>query len=626
MCENSRACLGPFTPPIPEINEISCDEYGGGITFPAGRPPHPESSMSVARLFARAILNGFDSMFAEWQNITLGAQARFESAEWHAAQAAMAERLTIYRGKVHGVAGILATIARDRLHERRLWREAKPVYAQLVLTHRNAEIAQTFFNSCYCYVFGHQKVNGLNAFALAEALSTPASRGCVVRSHVYTGDLHALLRNILADAEFNLPFEDIGRDIGCIVAAALAQPGLAALLTPASARIEVLDAIFYRNKAAYLIGRIVSGEHSRPLVLAILNNEHGALFVDTALFTADDLSILFSFTRSYFMVDIPVPSQYVRFLKELMPQKEVFELYTALGFVKHGKSEFYRSAVAHTHASHDEYVLAPGTRGMVMLVFTLPSFDYVYKVIRDRFAPPKEASREQVRAKYDFVKRSERAGRMADMHEFRNLAFPLERFSKDLLDELQRECASQVEIRGRALILGHVYVERRMTPLNLYLQHADDEQLRNVMDEYGNAIKQLAAANIFPGDMLLKNFGVTRHGRVVFYDYDELIPLTDCHFRRIPPPRDEYDEMAGAPWYDVGPNDIFPEEFRRFFSGNQRARQIFDELHPEIYDPNFWTHLQQQIVTGVVHDVFPYRKKQRFPRHATDPNFQPECF
>jgi len=321
-----------------------------------------------------------------------------------------------------------------------------------------------------------------------------------------------------------------------------------------------------------------------------------------------------------------VPSQYVRFLKGLMPQKEVFELYTALGFVKHGKSEFYRSAVAHTHATDDQYILAPGTKGMVMHVFTLPSFDYVYKVIKDRFTPPKESTREQVQEKYNFVKRSERAGRMADMHEFRNLAFPLRRFSPELLDELKRDCGSQVEIRGRALILKHVYVERRMTPLNLYLQHADAEQTYNVMDEYGNAIKQLAAANIFPGDMLLKNFGVTRHGRVVFYDYDELCPLTDCHFRRIPPARDDDDEMASKPWYAVAPDDIFPEEFRHFFSGNQHAKQAFDELHPEIYDPDFWLHMQQQIGAGVVHDVFPYRKKQRFARHAEDPDFQPEHF
>lgn len=582
--------------------------------------------MSIARRFARAILNGFDSMFAEWQNITLGAQARFERAEWQAIQTAMADRLTIYRRKVHHTATAIGAIAGEHLHDRYLWREAKREFAEIVLTHSNAEIAQTFFNSCYCFVFGHEKVSGLNAFALEEPLSTPASFERVLKNYQCKSDgprdenISELLRQILRDIDFSIGFEDIERDIQFIIAAAERSEEAKGMLEP-GAQIEVLDSVFYRNKAGYLIGKIYYDNRSCPFVLALLNNEQGGIFIDTALFSADDLSILFSFTRTYFMVDIPVPSQYVRFLKGLLPNKEIFELYTALGFVKHAKSEFYRTAVAHTHQSTDQYVTAPGTKGMVMEVFTLPSFDYVYKIIKDRFAPPKEATREQVKEKYDFVKRSERAGRMADMHEFRNLAFPLARFSPELLDELQRECASQIVIRGRALIIKHVYVERRMTPLNLYVQEASDQQIESAMDEYGNAIKQLAAANIFPGDMLLKNFGVTRHGRVVFYDYDELCPLTACTFRRIPPPRDDDDILSSTPTYGIGANDTFPEEFRRFLAGSPRARQALDRLHPEIYDPDFWLDMQRQLNEGIVHDVFPYRKVQRFAQHANDSGF-----
>ncbi len=577
--------------------------------------------MSIARRFARAILNGFDSMFAEWQNITLGAQARFERCEWQAIQTAMADRLTIYRRKVHHTATAIGAIAGPQLHDRYLWREAKREYADIVLTHSNAEIAQTFFNSCYCFVFGHEKVSGLNSFALEEPLSTPASFERVLKNYQCAENIAATLREILTDIDFCIGFEDIERDIRYIIDAANRSTEAFGMLVPEHTQIEVLDSVFYRNKAGYLIGKIYCAERSCPFVLAMLNNEHGGIFVDTALFSTDDLSILFSFTRTYFMVDIPVPSQYVRFLKSLMPNKEIFELYTALGFVKHAKSEFYRAAVAHTHNSTDQYVIAPGTKGMVMEVFTLPSFDYVYKIIKDRFAPPKETTREQVKQKYDFVKRSERAGRMADMHEFRNLAFPLARFSVELLEELQRECASQIVIRGRALIIKHVYIERRMIPLNLYVQNASDEQIESAMDEYGNAIKQLAAANIFPGDMLLKNFGVTRHGRVVFYDYDELLPLTECTFRRIPPPRDDDDILASTPTYGVGANDTFPEEFRRFLAGSARARQALDRLHPEIYDPDFWLDMQSQLNAGVVHDVFPYRKAQRFAQHASDVGF-----
>ena len=265
-------------------------------------------------------------------------------------------------------------------------------------------------------------------------------------------------------------------------------------------------------------------------------------------------------------------------------------------------------------STSDQFMIAPGIKGMVMSVFTMPSYDFVFKVIKDRFTPPKDMTREQVKAKYALVKRWDRAGRMADTQEFNNLAFARERFSEELMEELREVAPSLLEEHGKALIIKHLYVERRMTPLNLYLRNATDEQVHDVMDEYGNAIKQLAAANIFPGDMLLKNFGVTRHGRVVFYDYDEIVPLTDCNFRTIPQPRTEAEEMASKPWYTVAPNDIFPEEFSLFFSGNQRARVVFDKLHSDIYEAAFWQGLQERIRSGYVEDFFPYRRELRFSR------------
>jgi isocitrate dehydrogenase kinase/phosphatase len=332
------------------------------------------------------------------------------------------------------------------------------------------------------------------------------------------------------------------------------------------------------------------------------------------LFGSDKVSIIFSFTRSYFMVDATIPAQYVLFLQQLMPAKPISEIYSSLGYNKHGKTYYYRCAFRHMQNTSDKFIIAPGIKGMVMSVFTLPSYDFVFKIIKDKFTPPKEMTREQVKQQYSFVKRSDRVGRMADTQEFTNLAFARNRFSDELITELHKVAPSLIEEIGTALVIKHVYVERRMTPLNLFLKDANEEQVTAVMDEYGNAIKELATANIFPGDMLLKNFGVTRHGRVVFYDYDEIIPLTQCNFRRIPEPRNEQEEMASTPWYTVRPNDIFPEEFRLFFTGNQRARKIFDQIHSDIYDVSFWTDLQDKISTGHGEDFFPYRRKLRFNR------------
>jgi isocitrate dehydrogenase kinase/phosphatase len=319
------------------------------------------------------------------------------------------------------------------------------------------------------------------------------------------------------------------------------------------------------------------------------------------------------------MVDATIPSQYVLFLTKLMPAKPISEIYNCIGFNKHGKTYYHRSALRHMESTTDKFVIAPGIKGMVMSVFTLPSYPFVFKVIKDRFTPPKEVTREEVKEKYRLVKRADRAGRMADTQEFTNLAFARDRFSDELVEELREVAPSILTERGKALIISHLYVERRMTPLNLYLQDASDEDVDAAMDEYGNSIKELAAANIFPGDMLLKNFGVTRHGRVVFYDYDEIVPLMDCKFRKIPEPRNEMEEMASQPWYSVGPNDIFPEEFRLFFSGNRRARKAFDERHSDLYEASFWQSLQEQIRGGYVESFYPYRRKLRFPREDYEP-------
>ena len=380
---------------------------------------------------------------------------------------------------------------------------------------------------------------------------------------------------------------------------------------------QILEHHFFRNKGAYIVGRFLAGGQSMPIVLPILHNEAGAVYVDTILFGSDKVSVLFSFTRSYFLVDASIPAQWVLFLQQLMPAKPISEIYSAMGHNKHGKTYYHRCAFRHMQSTTDQFGIAPGIKGMVMTVFTLPSYDFVFKVIMDRFTPPKDITRDQVKAKYTLVKRWDRAGRMADTQEFTNLAFARERFSEELMEELRKVAPSVLEEHGKALVIKHVYVERRMTPLNLYLRNATDEQMEAVMDEYGNAIKQLAAANIFPGDMLLKNFGVTRHGRVVFYDYDEILPLTDCNFRRIPKPRTEEEEMASKPWYTVGPNDIFPEEFSLFFSGNQRARETFDTLHSDIYDAAFWQGLQKRVHSGHVEDFFPYRRELRFNRQSS---------
>ncbi|EAQ98354.1 bifunctional isocitrate dehydrogenase kinase/phosphatase [Congregibacter litoralis] len=567
--------------------------------------------------FARIILNGFESYFADFQNITLGARSRFENADWLGIHAATIQRIDLYKLKVNFVLDTVELVAGEELRNYAFWRDTRKIYARLIRNHNNFEIAETFYNSVYNAVFEHEHVRNDYAFVFSSQGDIPLSDSSpVLRYYAVENSLRDTIEKLLVDYRFNIPYEDLSRDVDRLLEAFQEELVLVSDfdINRKDVRMEVLSHHFYRNKGAYIVGRILSGQDSMPFVLPLLHNEDGGVYVDTVLFGSNRVSVVFSFTRTYFMVDATIPSQYVLFLAKLMPAKPISEIYSSMGYNKHGKTYYHRSAVRHMESTTDKFVIAPGIKGMVMTVFTLPSYPFVFKIIKDRFTPPKEVTHEEVKAKYRLVKRADRAGRMADTQEFTNLAFARDRFSDELIEELKQVAPSQIEEHGKALIIGHLYVERRMTPLNLYLQDATDLEVEEVMDEYGNSIKQLAAANIFPGDMLLKNFGVTRHGRVVFYDYDEIVPLTDCNFRIIPEPRNEMEEMASQPWYSVGPNDIFPEEFRLFFSGNQRARKAFDAKHSDIYEARFWQSLQEQIRSGYVESFYPYRRKLRFPR------------
>ncbi|MGH8741461.1 MAG: bifunctional isocitrate dehydrogenase kinase/phosphatase, partial [Burkholderiales bacterium] len=412
-------------------------------------------------------------------------------------------------------------------------------------------------------------------------------------------------------------WEDPRRDLRNVLGAlrklfprpARAQPDL---------QIQVLNSLFFRNKGAYIVGRLINDGRDYPFAIPILHNERGELYLDALLAGEDQLLVLFSFARAYFFVDMEVPAGYISFLRWLMPRKPRAELYMAVGLAKQGKTLFYRDLHYHLKHSTDQFVVAPGIRGMVMLVFTLPSFPYVFKLIRDRFAPPKDIDRQTVKDRYLMVKLHDRVGRMADTLEYSLVALPLARFDPVLLDELQRECASLVELDRDQLVLGHVYIERRMQPLNLHVEQlrrdGDEAHLRLALREYGNAIKELAGAGIFPGDMLLKNFGVTRHERVVFYDYDEIQPMEEVAFRHIPPAQSYEEELSAEPYWRVGEGDVFPEQFEHFLVADPRAREMFYEHHRDLLDPAFWRGKQERLAAGIQEDVFPYPEEARFPR------------
>ena len=584
---------------------------------------------------AQALVDGFDRHYRLFRATSAAAKGRFEKADWHGQQRAQAERIAFYDQRVNeAVQRLRGELAVDEVGMD-TWQQAKLHYIGLLVDHRQPELAETFFNSVTAKLL-HRSYFHNDFIFVRPAVSTeyieddaPGSLPTYRAYYPTRETLHETWKRIVTNFQLERAFEDLDRDVDHVVQAMLSELG--GFRPRANFQIQVLSSLFYRNKGAYLVGKVINGFHETPLALPILHKAadgapdgaDGRLVIDAALFGEDDLLMIFSYARAYFMVDMEVPSATVQFLRSMMPRKPRHELYNALGLQKHGKNLFYRDFMAHQRHSSDKFRIAPGIKGMVMMVFDLPSFPYVFKVIKDYYPPQKDTTRELIQSKYLLVKQHDRVGRMADTLEFSNVAFPLARFEDELVDELRKFCPSVLEISDRdgdgqtELILKHVYIERRMIPLNIYLQEAGPEQLAHAVVEYGNAIKDLVAANIFPGDMLWKNFGVTRHGKVVFYDYDEIEYLTDCNFRRVPPPRHEEDEMSGEVWYAVNKGDVFPETFGPFLLGNPQVREIFMAHHADLLDAAFWQGCKERILAGHVHDVFPYEAGKRFSSRAT---------
>jgi isocitrate dehydrogenase kinase/phosphatase len=590
---------------------------------------------SLAYDIAKAMIDGFNRHYRLFRAESARAKHRFETADWVGQQRAQRERIEFYDMRVKECVTRLEREFRASQQPMEVWQQVKLLYIGMLVDHRQPELAETFFNSVTTKIL-HRSYFQNDFIFVRPAISTEYIEPEDPNSHTTyrcyypqrLDDLQPTLQRMVEDFGLRVPFEDLARDIGYVHEALL--PLFDHRRLRANFQIQVLDSLFYRNKGAYAVGKLINGFQELPFALPILHNERGQLVIDALLHGEDDLLMVFSFARAYFMVDMEVPSAYVQFLRSLMPRKPRAEFYNALGLAKQGKTLFYRDFLYHLRHSTDQFRIAPGIKGMVMLVFDLPSFPFVFKVIKDYFPPQKDTTREQIRAKYQLVKQHDRVGRMADTLEFSNVGFPRARFSDELIAEIQKFAPSQIEIGDRngdgniEVVLKHVYIERRMIPLNIYLQECFDtlqkdpgntavrQQLEHAVIEYGNAIKDLVAANIFPGDMLWKNFGITRHGKVVFYDYDEIEYLTDCNFRRVPPPRDEDDEMSGEVWYSVGPRDVFPETFGPFLLGNPMVREIFMRHHADLLDPAYWQAHKERILAGHVHDVFPYERERRF--------------
>jgi len=589
-------------------------------TLPIVPPSFDDETIAPA---AAVIVESFDDYLNRLSDAVRRARRHFERGDWQAMQHDSAARLDLYNERVSDGLDRLHGLLGPRIADRDTWGQIRDEFARVMHGRGDRDVAETFFNSFTRRVFHTIGVDASFEFVRPGAGDEiPAGSGPSLTVRFENRDgLAPMFREVLDGFTFETPWDDADGDAQRIAEEIERELN-------GSARVDALELarpVFFRGKGAYLVGRLLTTNGVRPFVLA-LTNPDGRIVVDAALTTVNEVSIVFSFARAYFFVEMERPREMVALLRAIMPHKPAAELYNAIGWNKHGKTELYQSLLHHLATRHDRFAIAPGQRGMVMAVFVLPGFDVVFKVIRDRFEPPKTVTHEEVRQKYRLVFRHDRAGRLVDAQEFEHLEFDRARFDARLLDELTSQCSERVKIRGDRVVISHLYTERRLVPLDVHLRDADREEAREAVIDYGQVLRDLAATNIFPGDMLLKNFGVSRNGRLIFYDYDELCRLDECRFRALPPPRDDADESSGEPWFYVSERDIFPEEFRNFLGLPPDLLEAFLEHHEELLGPAFWLRMQELHARGEVLDVYPYRSARRLRWRARTSERRPDPF
>jgi isocitrate dehydrogenase kinase/phosphatase len=563
------------------------------------------------KVIAQLIRDAFDDYHARFAAITHRARLRFETMDWAAAREDAVGRIALYDECIDECGLRIAAILQDNAHAHELWARIRNTYARMIHGLIDGELYKTFYNTLTRRFFRTQGVDPVIEFVAldiepTDAITRPVARHSYAISPARPTDTFT---RVLENYRFDIPYAHRTR---CAAAIAVRlQDDLAHWGAQPIRAIELLDTVFYRERRAYLVGRVFGEYRFSPCVIALVNDD-GQLKVEAVLTHRSDVMHLFGTSRSYFHADLSTVGDAVVFLRTILPNKPIDEIYTVLGRAKQGKTERFRTFFRHFAAQKTEQLVqAEGTPGMVMAVFTLPSYPLVFKVIRDRFAYPKDMTRADVEGKYSLVFHLDRIGRLLDAQSYRYLRFPRKRFLPELLQELQETCASSLIEDGDDIVLQLCYVQRRLRPLNLYLREQTADAARQAAIDYGQAIKDMARNNIFPGDMLLKNFGVSRHGRVVFYDYDELCLITECEFRDWPEPTCYEEEMSDGPWFYVGPRDVFPERFPQFLGLPGTLAKALKAVHGDLFDAQWWRDLQSQLRRGDYPDTPPYPEALR---------------
>ena len=565
------------------------------------------------------ILAAHRGYLAEFNALTAQAKETFENRAWTQGALDAGRRVQLYRDAVNGIWRKLQRLFPERAPDREFWMGARQAFLETAFDKYEADIALTFLYSTMRLAF--------------DAQDTPveyADDGLAERSHVrsprriwrlYRAGPQHLTRSVvevLTNCAFRAPFENTERD-AALVAERLLAEWTRQIGSGNPRDLQMLEPLFFRDREAYLVGKLRAGSCELPVVFALRHEERG-ITVDAVLAGREDMrNILFVSTRSTFHVRTDAYREVLAFLDTLAPERGHPAMCAVLGFTHPARVALNQRLRRHLRETGERFTPTPGRVGMAMVVFSPPSFPYVFKVIRDFSSKQAWMGRAHIMEIYRWVHEMNRGRLMLDAWLYRNLHFPREFFDEQVLRELVANAPSSVRLDGNTVVLKHVYAQRRVQPLSTFFDQVRDRASRErAIDALGAFIKDLAGMGFFMSDCygLPCNTGLTHASNVALFDFDDLGPILRQHFRETPPLPNEQDELlwnteTDGAWFSVGENDVLVDEWERYLGVPPDLQNYFREKHGDLFTVDYWDQLQRRILAGKLHFVIPYPPERR---------------
>jgi isocitrate dehydrogenase kinase/phosphatase len=562
-------------------------------------------------LTADWILQEFTGYYTESRDIPDLAKQAFESRDHATSLALSKRRLALYSNGIEELGSRLREAFPRVAKDESIWREVEARYLPLIEDRYEADLAFAFLNSVKRRIHQGEWQPVEYAFRGTVGATANSSNGIYCSFPGGGGISRDTVLEILDIPALTRPYRNRLQDADQV--AERLNRVLAARGGAGIDRIEMINAGFYRNRGGYIVGRVVLGDEGLfPFIIALLNDEDG-VYVDAVLSSEADAHNIFSSTLANFHVTNNYYHELSEFLHSIMPKRPLGLHYSTIGFNHVGKVAVMNELRDELVNGNDVLETAVGFRGTVAIGFSSPHSAYNLKVIRDKptanYKWGKFEGIDSVMRKYGRVHEINRTGSMLDNIIYYNLKLDRSWFDPALLDELLVEASETVYLRGDAVILKYLIVQRRMTPLPVFLETASQAEAETAIINLGDCIKNNAAANIFNKDLDARNYGVSRFIKVYLFDYDALEPFTDVKIRSNEGRIDGEEEPPD--WFFEDGLVFLPEEIEAgLMIPNRQLRRLFREVHGDLLTTEYWQRIQDDLHAGKVPSVRIYPKSR----------------